>query len=883
MRHRLLSFLRAAARRRSFERDMDEELRFHLEARTADLVSRGYTPADAARRARLEFGHGETPKDAARAGLGLRLLDEMGGDLRYALRTFARNKGFAFAAVATLALGIGANTAIFNLIDALLLRALPVSRPDQLLQVMKIGADATPDESFSYPMVRALDARQDLFAGVAGFSPARFTVGSGASMQRVRGGYVSGAFYETLGLTPAAGRLLMRADDVKGAPIVAVASFDYWRREFGGDPAIVGRTLSIYGVPVEIVGVTPRGFVGANVGTVADLTVPIAALPSFVPQMATLLGPGNSWLRVLARLRPGISPSEATARLGAEWAQIAEQSIDPGWSITRKNSIVQVQPALVPGGTGWSYLREIYVKPLQVLMGVVALVLAIACANVASLLMARATARRREFAVRLAIGASRPRLVRQLLIESVTLSLAGAAAAIVLGRVAGTLIVDIISTPGNPLMFDLSPGWRVLAFTSAVAIATAIIFGVVPALQATSTGPAQVLTDHTRASTSRSRLLPSLVTAQMALSLVLLIGAALFIQTLRNLQRLDPGFRYDAVLVAGLEQRPGMVPDSVVERVRRLPGVIAASISTHTPLSGATWSEPALPAGQPLPERDTAVFVGASPGFFATLQVPIVAGRDFTNQDSRQAPAVAIVNERYAQRYFENQNPIGRRLDAIVRGEKRQLEIVGVAGSASTASLRALPPMTVYVPYAQLTGDVPTNLELRTSGSIPGLMAQLKEILQPLQPAAPVDIEPLSAQVQGTLVQERMMATLGAGFGLLALALASVGIYGLLAYSVARRTREIGIRMALGAHRRGVMALVLGAALRPLAVGIAIGLPAAWAASRWIDSMLFGLKPTDPATIAVATIVLALVAHLAAYLPARRAARVDPLIALKCE
>jgi len=433
------------------------------------------------------------------------------------------------------------------------------------------------------------------------------------------------------------------------------------------------------------------------------------------------------------------------------------------------------------------------------------------------------------------------------------------------------------------LIFDLTPGWRVLAFTSSVAIATAIIFGIVPALQATAARPAQVLKDNPRTASSRSRLLPSLVAAQMALSLVLLIGAALFIQTLRNLQAGDPGFRADGVLIAGLEQRPGMVPFSVLERVRSLPGVVSASLSTHTPLSGATWSEPALPAGQPLPERDTAVFVAASPGFFATLQMPIVAGRDFTDGDSRQAPAVAIVNESYAARYFPNESPVGRRLTAIVRRETRDLEIVGVAKSAQTASLRQKAPMTVYVPYAQLTGNVPTNLEVRVSGPVAGLSATLKDMLQPLLPNAPVEVERLSTQVDGTLVQERMMATLGTGFGLLALALVSVGIYGLLAYSVARRAREIGIRMALGAQRRGVMALVLAGALRPLVAGVAIGLPVAWAASRWIESMLFGVKPTDPLAIAAATIVLLAVAHAAAWIPARRAARIDPLVSLRSE
>src|SRR5215471_11492268 len=517
------SFWRAATRRTHFEDGMDDEMRFHLESRAADLVRRGSSPADAARQARMEFGSFEKQKDEARASVGLRVLDEIAGDLRYALRTFAANKGFALTAVITLALGIGANTAIFNLMDALMLRWLPVNRPQDLLMLQLAAAGNTEgDPSVSYPLVHAIDDRRDIFTAVAGYSAARFTVGSGASMANVRGAMVTGAFYDTLGLTPAAGRLLSRADDTPGAPVVAVVGYGYWERAFARDPSIVGRTLVVNGAPAEIVGVSPRGFTGANVGATADLTLPASTLTVVQPEAVGLLGPGNSWLRVLARPEPGVSRADAAARLAAAWPQVSARAINPEWSATRKASITGVRPLLVPGGTGWTWLRTIYIEPLQVLMGVVAVVLLIACANVASLMLARAGTRRKEFAVRLAIGAGRGRIVRQLLVESAVLALAGAAGGLFLARTTGNFIVSVISTPQAELIFDLTPNWHVFGFTTVVALGTALIFGIAPALQATSVGATLALKEDHRTGTSRSRLLPSLVAVQMALSLVLL-------------------------------------------------------------------------------------------------------------------------------------------------------------------------------------------------------------------------------------------------------------------------------------------------------------------------------------------------------------------------
>jgi putative ABC transport system permease protein len=884
--HRLASVLRWLFNRNRAEQALDDELQAFIDMSAAEKMRDGLPPAEARRLAILELGGVEQAKERVRTYRHGAWLDEVGRDVRYAFRMFVKNPGFTVIVVLTLALGIGANTAIFSLIDALMLRWLPVRNPQELVQLtlQTPGARGPGGGIFSYAIVRALADQHEIFAGVAGFNGFfSFDVGAPGSVSRVPGAMVTGGYYETLGLNAVIGRLLTREDDEPGAPLVAVASYGYWERQLARSPGAVGQTVRINGVPVTVVGVSPREFVGAKVGSIADITMAAAALPQVSPSAAPLLGPGNFWLRVLARPREGVSIPQATARLNAVWPQISEAVIAPHWPASRRKAMADSVFQLSPGGTGWTYLREVYRKPLFVLMAVVGLVLLIACANVASLLLARASARQREIAVRLAIGAGRARIVRQLLIESTLLSLIGAAVGVGLAWVSSRFLVSMISTGPNQIAFDLTPNWHVLGFTSAVAIATGVLFGVAPALQTTAAGPSAALKEDAKMSGSRSRLLPSLVSAQVALSLVLLAGAGLFVRTLHNLQNLDPGFSAAGVLLVDLEGRRTAVPQAILEDVQRLPGVVSASLSTHSPLSGSVWSEPAVPAGQPIPERDNAYFVGAGSGFFATMQIHLLSGREFTDRDSADGPAVAVVNEVFAQRYFANQNPVGQHLSANVRGQRRTLEIVGLVKNTNAAGLRAAPPPTVYVAYAQLTGDRPTTLAVRATGPLSRVSSAIQQVLQSKLPGAPIEVRPLSAQVEATIVQEHMMATLGGGFGLLALTLACVGLYGLLAYSVAQRTKEIGIRMALGAQGTRVVALVLKGGARLVVIGIALGLPAAWAGSRWVESMLFGLTPTDPIAMCGAIVVLAIAAQLAAYLPARRASRLDPLVALRHE
>jgi putative ABC transport system permease protein len=441
----------------------------------------------------------------------------------------------------------------------------------------------------------------------------------------------------------------------------------------------------------------------------------------------------------------------------------------------------------------------------------------------------------------------------------------------------------MMATGSSSVVFDLTPNVHILVFTSIVAIVTALFFGVLPALQATAVDPSPALKDAMQIGSFRSRVLPSLVSAQVALSLVLLVGAGLFVRTLQNLHNVDPGFQPHGVLLVDLGARRSALPGALLDEVRRVPGVVSGSLSTHTPLSGSIWSEPAVPAGQPVPERDNAFFVGAGPRFFETMQIRLLAGREFTDQDGADRPAVAIVNQRFTERFFPGRTPVGQHLSATVRGQRRDLEIVGLVANTNAAGLRAAAPPTVYVAYAQLSGDFPTTMEVRAGAPIGQVMSAVRQVLRPRLPTAPIEVRALSAQVDATIVQERLVATLAGGFGLLALAVACIGLYGLLAYTVARRTKEIGIRMALGAQRSRVIGLVLGRALRLVVMGIAIGLPAAWAISRFVASMLFGLKPADPATIIGAVAVLGVAAQIAAYVPAWQAARVDPLAALRHE
>jgi len=838
-----------------------------------------------------ELGNITRAAEEARAAWGWTWLEQLWRDVQYASRTLRHNPGFTATAVLSLALGIGANTAIFSLIDALMLRWLPVHNPQELVQLQSHSQRAAKpaDASFSYQFVKALGDQRDIFSGVCGSSGAGFDVGPRGSVSHVGGAWVTGDCYQTLGLSAALGRLIDRTDDQPGAPPVAVLSYGYWQRHFAGSPAAIGQSIEVNSFPAAIVGVSPRGFNGASVGSVADLTFAVAALPRLVPAFAAFLTPGNFWLRVLARPREGVSISQTKAHLAAVWPQIAERVVSPEWPADRRKEMADSTFDFAPGGTGYSYLREQFGKPLLVLTAVAGLVLLIACANVASLLLARATARQREISVRLAIGAGRGRIVRQLLTESTMLSIIGAALGVWLSWLCSRFLVATLSGGQSTVTIDLTPNWHVLGFACAAALANGVLFGLTPAFRTTLIGRSGMLKQDTRTTHSHSRLLSSLVSAQVALSLLLLVGAGLFVRTLQNLLHLDPGFQRDGVLVVDLDgQREGFRDarltafySDLLDRARRVPGVASASISSHTPLSGWTWTEAVAPKGQPVPQRDDAVFIAAGPNFFATMRTPLLAGREFDGRD-RGSPNVAIVNEAFAARYFPGQSPLGRYVTATVTKPPSDLQIVGVVKDSVWENLRDIPRPTVYVSYFQ-RASATDSLEIRAAGSLSQIAAAVHRELQPSFPKTPIDVRPLTAQVEQTLVEERLMAKLAGGFGALGLMLACVGLYGLLAYSVVRRTKEIGVRMALGAQRGAVVWMVARRALALVIAGVAMGLPLAWLLSRKVQSMLFGLTATDAGVMAAAVGSLVAAGLLATYVPARRAARVDPMMALRHE
>ncbi|HKE18343.1 MAG TPA: ABC transporter permease [Kofleriaceae bacterium] len=916
--------LRAAIRSRLAGADIDprreaeivDELALHLEERHAELRARGASADEAtaraleeldvsdvlaARLARVAPRDGDLPVTGApRRGL----LTDLWRDLRHAARALRRSPVFTAVTLLSLALGIGANTAIFQLLDSIHLRALPVPAPDELVTVRvkdrtwAKGMFNGWHADLTYPLFQQLRDNQQAFSRVAAWSDRTINLAPSGHARWAAGLLVSGDFFSVLGIAPAAGRLLSTADDQRGcrAPGVVV-SHGFWQRELGGDPAAIGRPLALDGHHVPIVGVTPASFFGPEVGRSFDVALPICMVQVLRPQPKSWLEIRHAWwLSVIGRLRPGWSIAKASAHLASLSPALMDATVPEAGYYSPDNIAAYraYRLAAYPAATGISDLRERYTAPLYFLLATAGLVLLIACANLANLLLARATAREREIAVRLAIGASPRRLIRQLMTESLLLAALGAALALLLARGLSGLLVASLSTRDRVLSVGLDADLRVVGFTAGLAALTCVLFGLAPALQAARTDVGVVLRMHAMSAVGgRLRLRRALVVTQVALSFVLVAGALLFTRSFRNLVTVDTGFRAEGVLVLSARLPTDLAPDRlaalhprILDRVRGLPAVESAAAAAIAPVSGDFWDNYVWLDGVEPPQRVDAFFNRISPGYFRTLGTQLVAGRDFRDTDTTQAPSVVIIDEELARQLLHGANPLGRRL-SVEPGSREApavYEIVGLVRDAKYGALREDRTPLVYVPTAQnREPETYSQLVIRAAGPLAAVAAAAEQAVTEIVPSATLDWQALDDEIRETLRTERLLAALSGFFGLLAALLAGIGLYGVVAYSVARRTHEIGIRMALGATRRRISAMFLGEAIRLLAAGLAVGVAVSLLAGRAAGSLLYGLAPRDPLTLVLAGAVLAAITCLASVLPAWRAASVDPMAALRDE
>ncbi|HJR05666.1 MAG TPA: ABC transporter permease [Pyrinomonadaceae bacterium] len=908
------------------DRELAEELETHLQMHIEDNLRSGMTPEEARRDAYIKLGSVEATKEKVRDRRGVPVIENLIRDLRYALRTLRRSPGFTAVAVLSLSLGIGANTALFSVVDAVLLKKLPVKEPDRLVLFKSVAGptfspgshrgSATRDEagrlarsSFPYLTYARLRAQPGVLSDVFACGDMNVNVSAGGRAEVASGQAVSGNYYAALGVPALVGRTLTDEDDRAAATPAAVLSHRYWQRRFGGDPAIVGRHINLNSVAFTVVGVTPQGFDGAmELGTSPDVSIPIAWEPQVSGDRSMMKGSGAWWLRLMGRLKPGATAAQAQSSLEPIFQQSAlehREARRARENPTFKPLSPEEYPrlAVYPGSRGETNTRESYQRPLYMLLGVVALVLLIACANVANLLLARAAARQREIAVRLALGASRGRLVRQLLTESVLLAGLGGA----LGVLFAFWLKDgllAVSAWGGGDMVALEPrlDLRVLGFTLALSLLTGVLFGMVPAWRATRVDLTPALKDSARSSTTaRSWLTKSLVVAQVALSLLLMVGAGLFLRTLVNLQRVELGFDARNLLLFTVEprligykdERLANLYQQMFQRIEAVPGVQSVTFSREPLLAGGESDRSlflpggaAAADGELKPEGDVYIHQ-VRENFLGAMGIPLIAGRSLAPQDDARAPKVAVVNQAFVRRFLHGENAIGRRFgfDPENTGE---LEIVGLAGDAKYVRQREEIPPTVYLPWSQeLSSAGVMTFEVRTSGDPVSYVAAIRQAASEVDANLPLkDIKTQVEQADERLAMERLFAKLLGLFGLLAQALAAVGLYGVLAWSVAQRTREIGIRVALGAGRGDVMRMVLRQGMTLTLVGVAVGLGGAYALTKYLASlthMLYGVAPNDPLTYGLTAAALALVALLACYVPARRATKVDPMVALRYE
>jgi putative ABC transport system permease protein len=904
-------------RRKRMMQNLEEDIRNHIERDTQDNIERGLSPKEARYAALRKFGNVTRVKEDTREVWSFRWLEQLRQDIRHGLRMLAKNPGFTAVAVLSLALGIGANTAVFSLIDAVMLRMLPVNRPDELLQLKRQDprdtglASANPlsflwsggaSPSFSNPLWEQVRDQQNVFSGVFAWGNNRFDFARGGTVQPADGSFVSGDFFTTLGLSPAAGRLIAGSDDYRGCPPVAVLSYGFWQGHYGGASGAVGSTLSLDDHPFEIIGVAPPGFYGMDVGRESEVFVPICTTAIFG---GSLEARSMWWLNVAGRIKPGITRAQLIDRLQVLSPRIFTAALPEYWPADEQRSFVEEKLVATSASTGTSALRQQFDQPLQVLMAIVGLVLLIACANVASLMLARAAARQKEIAVRQAMGASRWRLIKQLLTECMLLSLMGAIVGFLFARWGAVLLIRSISIHsfyalGNvPVLLNLSLDGRVLGFTAAVAILTAALFGILPALRSTDVSLTSAMSgsltiELDRPARFRSRKL--IVASQVAFSLVLLMAAGLLLRSFAKLATLDPGFDRNNVLIVyptlwsariSDDRYPAQL-DQIENRLRALPGVLSASRSAVTPAEESyrthyvhtEWSNSVTNADA------LAWCNNVSPEYFGTLRMQFVSGRDFNGSDRGTSPMVAIIDQTTARRFFPGLDPVGRTfwIDGVASEPGPPVEVVGIVRDAKYQSLREEVHPTVFFPATQAHElGLADAFELRTAVRPTAVASSVQAAVASVNPAISLEFHTLAQQVSDSMVQERLLAWLSAFFGSLALLLALIGLYGTVSYLVAQRQREFGIRMALGAEPGSILRLIMRDVFSVVATGLLAGIAMSLAATRLLQQLLFGLGARDLVTMVTAVAALSIVAVIAGYVPARRATKVDPMVALRYE
>ena len=891
-------------RRSEWDAERKREIDAYLEIETAENVARGMSEEEARYAARRKFGNPTLIREEIYRMNSIGLLETLWQDLRYGVRGLRSSPGFTAVAILSLALGIGANAAIFQLFDAVRLKLLPVKNPQQLAEV-KIadqhdyfrGNSTGRRPNLTNALWEQIRAHQQVFSGITAFGDSTFNVAPRGEVRNVSGLFVSGGFFQVLGVPRVIGRVFTDRDDQLGCGSPGVVlSYSFLQREFGGAASAVGRKLTLNGQPFQVIGITPASFFGVNVGRRFDMAVPICSEPLLEADRDAVSKRNYWWLAAIGRLRPGISAEQANAQLNAISPGIFQATLPTAYNAEDAKNYLSFRLGAFPDGGGFSSVGATYDTPLILLLAIAGLVLLIACVNLANLMLARATVRGREIAVRLAIGASRLRIIRQLLSESMLLASFGAAAGIILAQIVSRFLILFISSSGNQVVLNTAPDWRVLGFTAALAIVTCVLFGLTPAVRATHVDPSAAMRAGGHAlSVNRERfgLRRCLAVFQVALSLVLLAGALLFVRSLNNLLTLNAGFQQDGILTAHLDMANRDLPAGrqrvfnrdMLERLRHAPGVDAAAIVEIEPGTESYWHEYVTMRGKD-DEKQVVDLNRVSDGFFKTLRIPELAGRDFDEHDTLASPKVAVVNETLARRIGGDASPLGKSFRILENpGEPEAwYKIVGLVKDTKYGSLREEFAPIVFLPESQSEepNRAPTVF-MRSNISLSALTASVKRSISSIDPNLTFSFGVFKTDIREELLPERLMATLSSFFGFLAVVLASVGLYGVMAYMMTRRRKEMGIRIALGADGAAVLSMALREAATLLAIGLALGLVLTLFAARTAGSLLFGVPSWDPVSLFTAVSGLAFIGLLASWVPALRASRVDPIEVLREE